>query len=116
MDEFVPVAESLSAVPSRPIPSDKQLSDEWLSGAGSAMMRNMAIYRLLQNSAFDPDMIKCMTDAYEEACRVLKLAGRSAEPTTELVARKIVEIAQTGVKDPAELRRRALDELGIPAP
>jgi hypothetical protein len=76
----------------------------------------MAIYRLLQNSAFDPEMIQRMTEAYEDACRILKLTDRKTDPITELVARKIIKIAQTGVRDPQEMRRLALDELGIPAP
>lgn len=72
----------------------------------------MAIYRLLQNSAFDPVMIKRMTDAYEDACRVLGLQDRRSDPITELVARKIIEVAQIGVKDPAEISRMAIAEIG----
>jgi len=72
----------------------------------------MAIYRLLQNSAFEPGLIQVMTTAYEDTCRVLGLADRT-DPLTELVAKKIIEIAQTGERDPAALRQRALGELGV---
>jgi hypothetical protein len=72
----------------------------------------MAIYRLLQNSAFDPEAIKVMTDAYEEACRTLMLSERRTDPLTEMVARKIIEVAQTGERDPNALCKRALKELG----
>jgi hypothetical protein len=62
----------------------------------------MAIYRLLQNSAFGPEEIARMTTAYEEALRVVGLTAR-ADPMTEILAKKIVEIAQTGERDPARI-------------
>ena len=66
----------------------------------------MAIYRLLQNSAFGPDEIERMTTAYEDALRVLGLSDR-ADPLTEILAKKIIEIAQTGERDPAKIRAKA---------
>jgi hypothetical protein len=54
----------------------------------------MAIYRLLKFSAFQPEEITCMTAAYEDALRVLQLADRQ-DPITELVAKKIIEAADT---------------------
>jgi hypothetical protein len=72
----------------------------------------MAIYRLLQNSAFDPDAIQIMTAAYEGACRALQLADRS-DPITEMVAKKVIEIAQLGERDPVRICDRALQELGV---
>lgn len=62
----------------------------------------MAIYRLLQKSAFGPEEIERMTTAYEDALRVLGLTDR-ADPMTEILAKKIVEIAQTGERDPARI-------------
>lgn len=67
----------------------------------------MAIYRLLQNSAFGPEEIERMTTAYEDALRILGLTDR-ADPMTEILAKKIVEIAQTGERDPAQIRARAV--------
>jgi hypothetical protein len=67
----------------------------------------MAIYRLLQNSAFGPEEIACMTTAYEEALRVLGLTDR-ADPMTEILAKKIVEIAQTGERDPMRICTNAV--------
>ena len=72
----------------------------------------MAIYRLLKFSAFDPEEIACMTAAYEDALRVLQLANRQV-PITELVAKKIIEVAQAGERNPDRLREKALTELGI---
>jgi hypothetical protein len=71
----------------------------------------MAIYRLLKFAAFEPEMIASMTAAYEEALRVLQLSDRQ-DPITELVAEKIIEVAQNGESDPPRLCARALEELG----
>jgi hypothetical protein len=67
----------------------------------------MAIYRLLQKSAFGPEEIERMTTAYEDALRVLGLTDR-ADPLTEILAKKIIEIAQTGERDPAKIRDKAV--------
>jgi hypothetical protein len=72
----------------------------------------MAIYRLLKFAAFDPEMIASMTAAYEGALRVLRLADRQ-DPITELVARKIIQVARSGGRDPTQIREQALKELGI---
>jgi hypothetical protein len=65
----------------------------------------MAIYRLLKNRAFGPDEIKVLTAAYAEA-----LANRS-DPTTEIVAKKIIQLAQRGECDPVRLRECAIRSL-----
>ena len=67
----------------------------------------MAIYRLLQKSAFGPEEIERMTTAYEDALRVLRLTDRT-DPMTEILAKKILEIAQTGERDPARIRAKAV--------
>ena len=67
----------------------------------------MAIYRLLQKSAFGPEEIERMTTAYEDALRVLGLTDR-ADPMTEILAQKIIEIAQTGERDPVRIRTKAV--------
>jgi hypothetical protein len=72
----------------------------------------MAIYRLLQNSAFAPEDIAPLVAAYEDCLRTLKLSDRS-DPLTETVAKKIIELAQTGIRDSARLGRLALQEIGI---
>jgi hypothetical protein len=72
----------------------------------------MAIYRLLQNSAFGPEQIRYITKAYEDALRALGLADRT-DPITEIIAKKVIEIAQTGQRDPLQIRMRAIAELGV---
>jgi hypothetical protein len=73
----------------------------------------VAIYRLLQNSSFGPEQISLMTAAYEDVLRVLGLANRT-DPLTELIAQKIIEIAETGERDPLQISARAIANLGIP--
>ena len=72
----------------------------------------MAIYRLLQNSAFVPEDIGRLVAAYENCLRVLNLSDRS-DPITELIAKKVIEVAQTGMRDPARIRQLALEEIGM---
>ena len=71
----------------------------------------MAIYRLLQNSAFAPEDIAPLVAAYEDCLRALELRDRS-DPITELVAKKIIELAQTGIRDSSQLGRLALEGIG----
>ena len=47
--------------------------------------------------------------------QLLRLVDRT-DPVTELVAQKILEVARSGVHDPAHICARALKELGIPIP
>ena len=72
----------------------------------------MALYRLLQKSAFDPDDIRRMTDAYERALVLLHLDDRRDDPQTETVAQYIIEMAQRGEKDPDLICAHALRRLG----
>ena len=71
----------------------------------------MAIYRLLQKSAFDPEDTKRMGEAYETALVQLELKDRD-DPLTETVAKLIVDVAQTGVKDPEMICALALSRMG----
>jgi hypothetical protein len=68
------------------------------------------IYRLLQNSAFQPDMIEVMTGAFEDACGELGLANRT-DALRDLVARKIIEVAQTGERDRRRIAARAIEAI-----
>jgi hypothetical protein len=50
----------------------------------------MAIYRLLQNSAFAPEDIGRLAAAYDDCLRILNLADRS-DPLAELLAKKTLK-------------------------
>jgi hypothetical protein len=70
----------------------------------------MAIYRILQNSPLSPEDISRLTAAYEATLKALDLIDRS-DPITELVARKIIEIGQTGLRDPLQISKLAITDL-----
>ena len=70
----------------------------------------MAIYRLLQNAPLGPEEISRLVLAYEETLRALELSDRS-DPITNLVARKIIELGQTGVRDPLQISALAIRAL-----
>ena len=67
----------------------------------------MPLYRLLEDHAFDPDAVKAMSVAFDDACRILGLAERT-DSLRDFVARKVIECAQTGERDPILLRDCAL--------
>ena len=74
----------------------------------------VAIYRLLQYSAFGPEDITPLVAAYDDCLRALNLADRAgSDPITQLIAKKIIEIAQTGMRDPVQIGRLALKEIGV---
>ena len=71
----------------------------------------MAIYRLLQQTAFTPEDIVLLVKAYEDCLRVFNLANQP-DSRTEAVARAVIEVAQTGVRDPAQIQERVVAQLG----
>jgi hypothetical protein len=73
----------------------------------------MTIYRMLKGSPLEPELIRSLEAAYEKTLRKIGLVDRD-DPITEMIARKIVEIAQTGVQDPAQLSAMAIKEIGVP--
>jgi hypothetical protein len=73
----------------------------------------MAIYKLIQNTAFEPEDVERLVTAYEQTLRALRLKDRS-DPITQLVAEKIIAIGRLGIEDPAEISKLAFKELGTP--
>jgi hypothetical protein len=66
----------------------------------------MAVYRLFKNKAFEPEAIATMTSAYADVCRELGLQER--DQLQDAVAKKIIEFAQRGERDPVRLRQSVL--------
>ena len=60
-----------------------------------------------------PEEISRLEAAYEQTLRTIGLKDRG-DPITEMIAKKIIEIAQTGVRDPAEISTLTIKEIGIP--
>jgi hypothetical protein len=67
----------------------------------------MAITPYLAGQAFEPDVIRPL--ALESACDALKLR-LTDDPNTRLVASKIIEMAQRGVRDAPTLSAMTLKE------
>ena len=70
----------------------------------------MAIYRMLKDSAFEPEDIHLMGAAYERALALLSLKDRS-DPITDIVAKLIIDVAARGEKDPEAICATALRRL-----
>ena len=70
----------------------------------------MPITPFLSGQAFDPEVVAAMSAAFDKARTSLRLRPGS-NPASEAVAKKIIELAQRGVRDPDALFDRALREL-----
>jgi hypothetical protein len=84
-----------------------------MSVSGLGLGCQMAIYRLLRNSPLKPEEISRLEAAYEQALRTLCVKERD-DPLTEMIAKKIIKIAKTGIHDPTQIAARVIKELGIP--
>lgn len=72
----------------------------------------MPITPFLAGQAFEPEVVRAMSVAFDDVCKSLRLRPRS-DPASEVVAKKIIELAQRGVRDPAALSERVLQELKL---
>jgi len=70
----------------------------------------MAVYRLFKNKPFGPEAIATMTSAYADVCRTLGVRDRDHREANA-VAKKIIEFAQRGERDPVRLRQHVLQAL-----
>ena len=68
----------------------------------------MPIHDLVKQHAFAPDEIKVLVAAFEEALQELQLKDRT-DPATMLVAKRIVELAKEGERDPIRLVKAAVN-------
>jgi hypothetical protein len=69
----------------------------------------MPIRPFLAGQAFEPEVIREMSLALETVCAKLALT-LTDEPATRLVASKIIELAQRGVRDAPTLSTMTLKE------
>jgi hypothetical protein len=53
-------------------------------------------------AAFDPEAIRALAVAYDSACAVLHVANE-ADPRATIIAKKIIELARHGERDPIRL-------------
>ena len=69
----------------------------------------MLIRPFLSGQQFDPETIDKMSEALRGVCETLSLKAVD-DAATRLVARKIIELTQRGVRDAAALRAMTLKE------
>ena len=72
----------------------------------------MPIRRLLAGSGLGADEVEILTRAFDQALRSLSLVDRN-DPLTELVAKKIIEIGASTIRDPVEIANVAIKKMGI---
>ena len=65
----------------------------------------MSIYRLLTNTPLGET--GHLIAAYELTLRALDVVDRN-DPLATMIAKKVLEIGETGLKDPAEISKRAV--------
>jgi len=72
----------------------------------------MPIRPFLADRAFEPELIQQMSGALESVCAKLNLT-LTDDPATRLVASKIIELAQRGVRDGPTLTAMTLKEFEL---
>ena len=65
----------------------------------------------LHDKVFEPEVTQAMGTAFEKACRTLGLA-LTQDAATQSVAKVIIALAESGVRDPERLYRGALAHFG----
>jgi hypothetical protein len=63
--------------------------------------------RLLEGRVFSPEEVELLTSAFEAALRELNLTRRT-DPAVELVAKRIINVAARGERDPVRLREAGI--------
>jgi hypothetical protein len=66
------------------------------------------IYRLLENEPFQPEHVALMGNVFDDILHTLGLVDRE-DPITRMIARKVIELAQAGERDPGRLKRLTLE-------
>jgi hypothetical protein len=69
----------------------------------------MPITPFLHGQAFDPEAVEAMAKAFVTTCEALGLSDRN-DAMTQLVAEKIIELAQRGYKNSTALHLAAMKE------
>ena len=68
----------------------------------------MPIYELLRRQgSFEPEEVTMLSNVFDDVLQTLGLVDRK-DSVTEMVAKKLVELATAGVRDPARLKALTL--------
>ncbi len=72
----------------------------------------MTIRRLLEDNKLAGQEIEALNRAYRDVMRSLHLVDRN-DPIAEIVAKTVIEIGATGVREPSEISKIAIKRLAI---
>jgi hypothetical protein len=75
----------------------------------------VAIYRLLRREVFEPEDVRLLATLYEELTKTLGLTDQTA-PVRQLIARKLIELAQAGERDAETLKELTLESIQTTPP
>ena len=79
---------------------------------GMPSQRQTELLPVFQGAAFGPHATRVMVEAYERTCQSLNDVSQP-KIVKEIIARRIVGAAKSGERDPEQLYRLALKELGF---
>jgi hypothetical protein len=75
----------------------------------------MDVIPIVEGGSFDAEMTRTMGQVFDQACSSLRDFG-SAVLVREIIARRIIEAAKNGERDPARLYEQALRVVSIDIP
>ena len=73
----------------------------------------MPIKALLADTSFDPEAVRLLGQAFDHACGEIHANGQPSL-IREIIAKRIIELASDGERDPIKLSEAALTSLGLP--
>jgi hypothetical protein len=81
------------------------------TGSYNASGRGEPIVPFLIGKAFSPETVAQLSNAFERACAALMVS--TSDPKAEVIARKIIELAQRGLRNDTQLFCSAVLELNL---
>jgi hypothetical protein len=75
-------------------------------------MMTARVIPFLRDVSFDPDSTHIMAKAFDGACKELHGIGQS-DLVKSVIAKRIIQIAKTGERDPNQMCKRALQAVGL---
>ena len=66
-----------------------------------------------RDASFGPETTHIMGQAYDSACKALRDVGQP-EVVKDVIAKRIIDVAKSGERDPNQMCKRALGALGLP--
>jgi hypothetical protein len=81
------------------------------AGSRNAPGRTEAIVPFLIGKAFSPETVAQLSNTFDRACAALMVS--TSDPEAELIAGKIIELAQRGLRDDTQLFCAAVLELNL---